>query len=640
MTKPVPRLLWWPHPTNPLAITARWMGVLSNYTLEWGDNTPPTPMAVNSPPARHTYATAGSYTLTARPGLPNAVPVSVPVVVRPEMSPQATVEDLGGGTARLRLKGWAAPVLHRVSWGDGITEEFGPNQLVPVHTYPAGTDKPLIRVTDVPARRSITLIGPSAPPPEAPPPEFRILRHQNHDLKQIRVLFRPPTATDPYDHRAVAHSVDWGDDQQETVPAGTAYVDHNYAGTGSWPHNVPVPTLTVLDLATQAVATADAGELAAPFIWFDNASRSDLPGRWGINVDLLPPEPAWNKVWFGDWNAFNAEPPYKHTVMDLSERWHSAVLTTPEGTPVACAPVHSGDKTQGQAAYDWDLADPRLIRVTPFWFGDAGGGLARAFDITWGDGSPVERLAPYYAGTGHWYDRYGTYTLTVAATPNSSSSVRLGPCTVGTPRVDRLTRTVSISLTLQDSYHPVRIDWGDGTPVVREHPAAAAGGTTASVSHTYAEPGVYRVVVHAPMQDPVRHQVTIVAQQNQNPPLSVGFKVTTKWSGGYSGEFEVRNTTKTRVRGWRIEFTLGAPAELADVWPGSSVRLYRLAADRYALTSTAPLGVGTSAKPGVRIEPCGSTRVLPTAISAIGLFPTTDGDGGEPILDGEGGFDD
>lgn len=83
------------------------------------------------------------------------------------------------------------------------------------------------------------------------------------------------------------------------------------------------------------------------------------------------------------------------------------------------------------------------------------------------------------------------------------------------------------------------------------------------------------------------------------------FAVKTTWNNGYTGEYTVKNNTKTPESTWVLEFRLAKPAEIADYWGAGTLSVKR-STDKYTvyqITSTQPLQGEQAVTATMRVEP-------------------------------------
>lgn len=505
-----PNLTWWSDAVQPLAIRALWQHAPGDYELDLGEaGTPPVRVSAGQTrPVEHVYAEAGRYMLTARLLSDPAESDSTEVVVRSFLVPQASIGYHGSSRVRLVIEPVPSPVRHAVDWGDGTpVEEFGEGMFNPEHQYTVDPVGRVVVLTDVPAKRRLRLTVPQ-PEPERPAPAFTLVRTDTAATSRVRVLLRPPTAEDDFDHRSVAHRIAWGDGVTEDVPAGRAHADHDYGRPGPWPEDVPVPTVTVHDPSIGKQTSATAVTLRAPYLEFarPDGEHADDPAWWRCRARQLPVRDPGKKytLWTGNKPLHRGAP--EQQGLDSFEfdaqypaGWSTVDMAGPDGPMLCSAALRSGELTVRACAVDWDPDDPRLVTVTPFVTGE--GGQAT---VDWGDPEFPGAQALSTAGpdprAAHWYSTLARRTVTFTPAGGTASTCVLGPVTVDEPVRDPDNRLL-IHLTIRtlDAYQAVRIDWGDKTPVLRHHPGAVGG----TISHTYPDGKSHQVTVTTALATPL-----------------------------------------------------------------------------------------------------------------------------------------
>lgn len=630
--------------------------------LDWGDGSDPDELAAPGDTADHTYAADGIYIVqgyyTDGSGDGAAWDLTVPQkarVTRPASELLVRPDSVDPLTVWIKWAGSGSD--YDIHFGDGARTRRAWWQPPVKHTY-AGFGRYRVHATSDngdEVAEWVELAEP-APLPQRPAPVF-VVHPQGSGLRVwVRLLFRPPTMADPVDHRQAPHEIDWGDGTRESVGAGVPYVDHDYLpGRWAWPADRPFPVVVVTDTETgrQARQTVDAVRPPRTWAaWESEAPQGPVFETMASQLPTVGPDTEY-QVWSAG-QLVHQQAPREGTAYFYWTQtwpmagWASASLVTMDGRELHANPLWH-QREQGLCAYDWDWrGDPRLILCTPWLFGTSTGPTVGEFQVDWGDGATREALpAPdgpemqrardVLASPGanptlpHFYERYGTYTL--AVTPDNGvppSSRRVGPCLVslvdsGHPAEMRL------DFVLQDAWHPVRVDWGDGTPVTRQHPAGDRTDGRGSLIHRYAAPGTYEVTVYAPMQDPIKFRRVVRGvdtMREHNMSFKAVYTPSTQWWGGYSATYRVTNEGSSPGT-WELSFHLQEPSRVVDVWgagapkmvgdrqhkpgrPGESTEpemaLYREPKDgdsdmrTYVLRCTKPLAAGQTVDVGMRVE--------------------------------------
>jgi hypothetical protein len=498
---------------EPLAVRALWPGAPADYELDFGDpaREPVRVRAGETRPVRHAYSKAGRYVASARPLDGGERPTNAEIVVRAVLSPQAELTRTGRGGVRLDVVPVELPVRHRIDWGDGSGAEYlGPDQFTAEHQYIADLPGRVITLTDEPTQRVLQIPVPRFPEGR-PDPVFAVHGTQSPAGRGVRVLFAPPATAEDFDHRSVAHEIDWGDRSlPELIPAGRAWAEHEYGA--DWATGTP-PVIAVTDPDLVTTVSAPATPLRATYATLTRpADGSEDVDRWRCVARRLPTRGPSTKYVVHQANAqIRRIAPAQdgEDFFEFEARWRpgmsSVDVVGAGGASVAVAPLRSGTLAQPQAAYDWDLAHPHLITCTPWVYG----GSDSWFAVDWGDGTDRDRLsaAGVAPRVSHWYEDIPPRALMLLpeGDPARATACFVGPCSVRQLVREPSNRFIAhLDLDTLDVFHPVRIDWGDGTPVLRHYPAALGG----RVSHTYSLIRAYTVVVYAPFQAPIRVALT------------------------------------------------------------------------------------------------------------------------------------
>jgi PKD repeat protein len=207
---------------------------------------------------------------------------------------------------------------------------------------------------------------------------------------------------------------------------------------------------------------------------------------------------------------------------DLAPTSDTLVIVVSNVTPTL-------DAGAGQTAVEGDT-----VSLEPATFNDLGTLDSHVGTIDWGDGTAIDTGAVSETPTGppgstagadgtiagsHVYAENGTYTVTVTVTDDENATATgsfVVAITNAAPTVDAGADQASdegsvvslASATFNDAgtldTHTATVDWGDGTPVdsgaVSESPFGPPGSTagadgTVAAAHTYADDGVYTVII-------------------------------------------------------------------------------------------------------------------------------------------------
>lgn len=618
---------------------------------------------------QHKYATQGSYIVQAvytdgtgdgsawgvdvpNPKTRGTKPASHLVIRKDALNPLATWTRWVGSETDYTLHFGDGESVQRLEWQPPVR-----------HVYP-GEGRYLVKGVNDWGRSAEEWLELRADPapPVRPDPAYVVRPKDSSLCVRVRLCLQPPTATDPFDHRFVAHDISWGDSHQEHVPAGTPHVDHDYLpGEWSWPFGKPFPVVTVTDTETGRSTQQTVSAVRPARIWVIWKSEGGAgPVLDAMAADLPTQGPGVSyQVWAGGKLLRTQSPKEQASYFEWSQEWPlrdwgSASLVTMGGQELHASPLWH-KREQGLCAYDWDWqTDPRLIHCTPWIFGTSTGPHVGSFEVTWGDSitehlkMPTEeerkRAGDLLENPGgnptlpHWYGTYGTYTLTITPDRTTGPTSRvIGPCQIQQPVLDP-DGTVHIDFSdLKDKWHPVRIDWDDGTPITRQHPATSGN----RLSHRYTSPGPRTITVYAPMQDPQKFTIQIKDRKSLVGTFSAHFTPASSWEGGYTASYRITHekTSGGQPDPWEMSFTLDEPAVLADVWGGGVLKstdahrakdtthtsktaepdlaVYRQGAF-YVIKSVKPLAPGESVDVGFRVEPAGKPAILPKACSVNG----------------------
>jgi len=611
----------YPHPTtNPRLVRATCTALQGGKTarLDWGvDGAPRPEFNATGQSADYTYAADGTYIVNAAytDGSGDGAAWDVPVPM-----PKKGTKP----TSRLIIrKDPFDPLAAWIKWAGSITDydlHFGDGESTrrlwwqpPVkHHYPSYGRYRVRGVNDLGHEIAEWLeLSEPTPPPPRNAPVFEIRRHRDELAPVVRLLLSPADE-DGFDHRTVAHDIDWGDGHRQSLPAGTAHVDHEYPKAPYSPEGVTPYEVTVTDSETgkftkqSAKAWLRIGLDYSPgynqySAWYVFGWR--LPDTWG-------PHQLWREgdlVYEGSCNyPENGNHYIARTITDYPPGYGATTLVARDGqvfgmpifTDPTVEPNHEIDKYPwGKNAYDFAPGTPYLITVKGCCFSRGCCGPPSSVDYEWGDGA-TETVEFVDSGEGieaeadlieylkleqgagedvtthgphpqasHWYTGTGPYTMSIRANGAYTvgwDAVTLGQTQVSGPNgVPGNAMARSLTLVLPHRATPIYVDWGDGTPMVLRYPGGS-GQETPTLTHTYAATGAYQITVHAPLQAPKKFTTTI-RETKTLAGFSATYTPASQWWGGYSATYRVRNQGTTAAT-WELSFTLDEPAEVKDVW--------------------------------------------------------------------------
>jgi parallel beta-helix repeat protein len=255
---------------------------IASYSFNWGDGSSTGPQS--GPQASHTYAVAGSYTVTVTvqdsAGLTSqattdvtAYGSNVPPTARLSVTPSSGDVDLAvTADASASTDPDDGISSYRFDWGDGSPATGPQSAADAAHTYRAAGDYTVtVTVTDAggdasDATSQVTVTD--------SPPVARLTVSASSAVAPVAVTADGSASTDTDGTPIASYAFDWGDGSAATGPQASARATHTYATAGSY-----AVTMTVKDAAGQAT-TATTQVLA----------RSNLVGNPGFETSLT----GWN----------------------------------------------------------------------------------------------------------------------------------------------------------------------------------------------------------------------------------------------------------------------------------------------------------------------------------------------------------
>lgn len=592
MTRPTERLLWVPDPLSGLALRAKWVGAPWHYTIEWGDGTSER-VTFYQPPVRHQYSAPGRYQLVVRSDLNTEHTLAETVTVRAAITPHATFTLIPGSTSvRAELERLDEHVRYRIEWGDGRTTEHTAEDLAPVHEYLPGTGAPRITLTDLPARRSASFIGPQIPDPPDPEPaprsSWRITNPQGTGVLEL--------------HGFPAHT---------RVDLGRG---------GGWPESTPAGSVTT---DASGYASRDYTLWGTPeYGWLDDWRSISI--RW-TDPDTGRFRQMWQPVQWCEWQGVRATPnegccwhPFSFGKGSPRNPYNDFALWLDWeiGTPYRVA-VLSSQVPNGRWRIEWEPGVVEEFDVAGNHFRvehDYGSNRDVWIVVTAPDGATARRrlrqVQPIFET---WKD--GSLAIFQAYENHGQQLGEVRDC---------------------DPYSVMRVDAGDGRPIDQMHRPSFVCPDRSGNGLRYAKPGRYRVIVYAPMSEPVSYvhdqaargagveaefdirdeEVRRVARLEQT------FHVGALHENSYTAWFEI-STPGSEPVPWQIEFTLDEPARLAgaECWRGE-VTVTELGQGRTRITGQQPLTPGEATRLDITVDPCGQLRVWPTDVAVHSPAPS------------------
>lgn len=586
MTRPTSYLSWIADPADAHAVRVRWVGAPWHYTIHWGDGTTDRVLFWQGA-KKHTYPKRGTYTVTCIADIHEELTISDKITVRDTLKPKAVFELIEGTrTVAATLALVDLPIGYEVQWGDGRVTEHNEHDLGPQHEYPAGIGTPLITVVDRPARRVGVFEGPQIPdddPEPEPKPRTVWRATSSHGAGRLELFGLPPS------HSVELGGAGYGDYR---TPPATITTDGN--GRARRDYTLWNPKHPWMD-----------DWLSIPVRWLDPGS-----GRWRqlfqpvqicewIGGPRANPNKGtcWEPYSFGEGHArhpcndipltidWELGAPYRITVRSApAENGTWTVRWTSGGTP------ETVEVTRGffEASHDYGSNQKVWIVVT-----DPSGAKARRLL------RPLEpRFEVWKGDTLAIFQKYRNHTE--------------NPCERGSDC---------------DPYQVMRLDAGDGRPLAEVMVPAFVCPDRSGNGLEWASPGTYEVRLYAPMTDTISHPHQVRTRsgrgdsefpikQDVYPPTLVSqtFHVGALNPTSYTGWFEIKSES-TQDQPWTLEFTLDAPALLADIycWRGTATK-HDLGGGRWRITCDQNVKAGDPTKLDITVDPCGSPRVYPSDV--------------------------
>ena len=499
-------------------------GIISSFTVNWGDGSPVDTLAGTATSDMHTYTVANSYMITViatdnsgstgqnTGSVVVQAPVSVPSVTVNTPTPDPA--DTGTIVTVTFTFSSTAPVTQiTVNWGDGTINSLASSATSDMHSYTStGASKSQIFTIVVTATNSA---GPGAGQTtetinDRVPTVTVTNVSPNPALtgQQVAATF---TAADP-DGTVSSISVNWGDGTTPSILPGTATSDtHTYTiagpfaititatdnsgstgqGTGSIMVNVPVgvPTVTVSSPTPNPANTG-----ATVTVAFTVSSTVTVTG---ITID---------------WGDGTVPDSLAGTATSGMHTYSSTGATTSHIFTIKVTATNSAGQGSGQTTETVNDRPPTVTisSVTPpsptvgqpvtvsFTTSDPDG-TVNSISVDWGDGTTPDALAGTATSDIHTYTVACSCKVTITATDNSGSTgqatttittvvpVGVPTVTVNTPTPNPADTgtpvTVSFTVSSTVTVTGITVDWGDGTT------ADILAGTATSDMHTYASTG-------------------------------------------------------------------------------------------------------------------------------------------------------
>lgn len=465
-------------------------------------------------------------------------PVSMLLVRLDKLDPQAiwaTWLNSGSGT-------------YTLDWGDSTTEDRTAGQPPARHRYSTpGTYTVTGRVSGGGGVSTQVTVGGAGPAPDLPAPVATVVRARYARQRWAHLLFSPGW-TGAFDHRAHGHHVDWGDGTREAVPEGTDELFHKYS-------ELPEPpVIVVTDLQTGKTTTLRTAAAVPAYTAYNTAIQEGFWKNYMKPVDNREEQIVYlndQVIASDDWNGDIRNPPVGVNALTRTLR---GVIVTEEPFSVRAG---KEPDLEGDGLYDFDPDQPGLITLKPFtphlWWDKA----TLRFAADWGDGTsatrftlpPSETAYQYGLCVTHWYRQPGRYILDVTFDrdphPPVNTRIALGPTYA---RLSGAGGDRYLRFTLPDSRTPIRVDWGDGSPVLLTYPGSTGDST---LTHTYAMNGTYRVTVYAPLQSPLVFD-HVVIERSKKVKNQSGESGTVSGSVSWMGqlEFDSARSVPAEIRGF------------------------------------------------------------------------------------------
>ena len=482
-------------------VTVTATGLLENkaYSIDWGDNTAPKAFP-STPGAALTYGydLPGQYDITVQAIDPALGSKSAPTRVTIIPTPPTLILTGNGLDGVLTLKDLTKATYH-INWGDGFTQDY----------QSAGTaDSPALQhLYGSPGLKTVTVTPDGAPPVVA---TVQLAAPQ----PTLNIIPSPVTALDPVSATlstlvsSVAYTVNWGDGtpDQPVNSAGvpTTTVTHTYAVPGTFTVTLKSPftrdvTQTLQVQTPVPVLQVQVNRLQASLNLTRVVAGLTYTVSWGDNSPTDP--------------LTGAAPTHTYA----SPGTYAVTVKAPDGTQgsaqtvVAVPPFTlSVNPSSAQAGDTFTAAMTDLVRTL-------------TYTLDWQDGMLEAVTGVDTAPRTHTYAAAGPKTVTLSG-PNVTGAPAAPPVTaaimvtVPTPVMaltgSNVTATLRVTrLALGTTY---TVEWEAGKPEPFTATAASA-----TLTHTYASPGMYAVRVTPAGGAAVTQSITLIRSTAPAPGLIV-----------------------------------------------------------------------------------------------------------------------
>jgi|GEM_PF-1363301 len=238
---------------------------------------------------------------------------------------------------------------------------------------------------------------------------------------------------------------------------------------------------------------------------------------------------------------------------------------------------------------------------------DPGQDAISSWTINWGDGS-IQTINGNPSSASHVYADNGTYTISATATDEDGTwsanthqvnVANVPPTLTVTGGGGTINEGSSLTLHLSatdpgaDTIRSWTINWGDGS-------IQTINGNPSSVSHLYADDGIYNITTSATDEDGTyMGQSTWVTVNNVGPTLTLGGSGSTNEGSTYTLTLSSSDPGADTIRAWTINWGDGS-LQTINGNPSSVTHVY---ADNgsYTISATATDEDGTYAAPGVAV---------------------------------------
>ncbi|HWE96313.1 MAG TPA: PKD domain-containing protein [Tepidisphaeraceae bacterium] len=490
----------------------------TGYIIHWGDGSQPQSVAAGTATVTHSYAAAGSKTITAdltdstgtfaaAGKLSLTVAASPTVVLTGNSFANATgVYTLNFGTA---TDGNGPVTGFLVNWGDGsAAQSFPATTLTTTHTYAsAGTKTIAASITD--ATGTYANAG-SLPITVSPAPTVALSGISTANAGGLYSL-KLGAVTDP-GYSATGYVIHWGDGSAaQSVAAGTATVTHKFTTTGA--------DKVTVDLTDATGTYASAGALSitvnsAPTVALTGASTATTGSSYTVTIGT-PSDPGYAvtgyTIHWGDGSAAQGlaagSTSASHTFTSAGPATITIDLTDSTGTFVSAGSLAI---TVGVNAL------PPSVALTGNANANAGGvytlNLGAVSDpgqtptgliIHWGDGSAAQSVAIGTTSVMHTYASALAAKIIADITDAGGTRAGAGSLNVTINPAPKLALTGSANTTVTATYTLTLgaltdpgyaatgyiVHFGDGSAAI----SVPAGTTT--VTHQYASPVAAKITV-------------------------------------------------------------------------------------------------------------------------------------------------